>query len=541
MIAVELRFPAGRFHATPWGRHVNEAAPEWPPSPWRILRSLVATWKRKLDQELTISDVEPVLRLLSKPPGFILPPAALGHSRHYMPWFKKGPNDRTLVFDGFVVLHPLESITAIWPDVELGDNETRILRRLLENLGFLGRAESWCDARLLPDGAIANRQTNCMPLDVQRASDDYEIVRVLCADSETAFSDEHVVVVEERKQGRGKDAVIRKQVHPRYDPNWQLCMETAQLHAERWSDPPGSRWVRYLRRTDCFKVELRRRTLLADAARPQAARFALDSAVLPLVTETLPVAESARYMLMGKYGRLTATAYGIKGKSAIFSGKDAEGHPLTEHGHAFYLPIDEDKDGRLDHLTIVAMAGFGPGEVKALDWLPELMSHERRASGHPLRVVLLGLGRLDDYRSLPAQQSEEWISATPFIVTRHLKKRGTKRDPVALWNDSVKFLTTVMREELGRWLARRPELSDISLDGVRIDPITDSQGIFRVGAHHLRPLQFKRFRRKRGDDGGRRLAGAFRITFPRPVSGPICLGHSAHFGMGLFLPAKENA
>ena len=26
MISIELRFPAGRFHGTPWGRHVNEGA-----------------------------------------------------------------------------------------------------------------------------------------------------------------------------------------------------------------------------------------------------------------------------------------------------------------------------------------------------------------------------------------------------------------------------------------------------------------------------------------------------------------------------------
>src|SRR6266478_887764 len=30
MIALSFRFPAGRYHATPWGRHVNEAAPAWP-------------------------------------------------------------------------------------------------------------------------------------------------------------------------------------------------------------------------------------------------------------------------------------------------------------------------------------------------------------------------------------------------------------------------------------------------------------------------------------------------------------------------------
>ena len=48
MITLSLRFLAGRFHATPWGHHVNEGCAEWPPSPWRLLRSLVAAWQAKL-------------------------------------------------------------------------------------------------------------------------------------------------------------------------------------------------------------------------------------------------------------------------------------------------------------------------------------------------------------------------------------------------------------------------------------------------------------------------------------------------------------
>src|SRR5437764_6280319 len=99
-VTLKLTFLAGRYHATPWGRHVNEASPEWPPSPWRLLRALVATWKRKLDREFTVTDVEPVLRSVAAPPQFALPPASLGHSRHFMPWFKKGPDDRTMIFDG---------------------------------------------------------------------------------------------------------------------------------------------------------------------------------------------------------------------------------------------------------------------------------------------------------------------------------------------------------------------------------------------------------------------------------------------------------
>ena len=41
-VALHLRFPAGRYHATGWGHHVNEAALDWPPAPFRLLRALYA-------------------------------------------------------------------------------------------------------------------------------------------------------------------------------------------------------------------------------------------------------------------------------------------------------------------------------------------------------------------------------------------------------------------------------------------------------------------------------------------------------------------
>src|SRR5206468_4229555 len=98
----------------------------------------------------------------------------------------------------------------------------------------------------------------------------------------------------ERTSGRGKAKVLV----PLYDPDWHLCMETLELHDKKWSDPPGSRWVSYARRRDCFKVEPVRRISRPSIERKmQVARFTLDSAVLPLVSQTLPVAESARRML----------------------------------------------------------------------------------------------------------------------------------------------------------------------------------------------------------------------------------------------------
>jgi CRISPR-associated protein Csb2 len=541
MIGVALSFPSGRFHATPWGRHVNEGAPEWPPSPWRFLRALIATWKRKLDGQLGQPDVEVLLRALTALPQFVLPPAGTGHTRHYMPWFKKGPDDRTLVFDTFISLPRDARVVMLWPDATLSSQQRHQLELLLAHLNFFGRAESWCSARLLGDGeaAQAARSVNCEAINGGGVTPDREIARVLCAAGELAFENQHTPK-HKTVSGRGK---MRKTVEtPLYDPDWHLCMETLELHDKRWSDPPGSRWVSYVRPRDCFKIEPVRRVSRSGSDRkPQVARFALDSTVLPPLTDTLPVAESARRRLMGIYGRQFAQPDGAKARSAIFAGKDEASRPLSGHAHAYYLPTDEDDDGHLDHLTVIASEGFCPGEVRALDCLNQLKAGGEMRSSHPLRVLLLGLGRLDEYDQGPCGCSQSWVSATPFIATRYLKKRGTKRDPKEVWNNRVAFLTLVLKEELRRFLGRRDDLRELPPDAIRVQPITDANGVFRIGQRQLRPIEFRRFRRKTGDDGGRRTSGGFRLAFPRPVKGPICLGHSAHFGMGLFVPDDVNA
>lgn len=523
MVCAALRFPAGRFHATPWGRHVNEGAPEWPPSPWRFLRSLLAVWRMR-SSDVSEQQVRPVFAALASPPDFNLPPATLGHTRHYMRWYKKGPQDQTLVFDAFVCVARDSDVLVSWPRADLDSQQRALLARLLDQLGYLGRAESWCEARLI-DRKASMEGVNSRPLDHgQVPASNEELVRVLCPDPDTAFLNEHVRATSGRKR-------------PVYDPEWNLAIETAQLHAEKWSDPPGSRWVTYVRPSDCFHVR-------TEAFRPrpprlpmQVARYALDSTVLPLATATLPVAERARSALMARMPRDGDQ----RRPSRIFSGKDVEGRPLVGHGHAYFLPTDEDGDGRLDHLTIFAKDGFGEGEARAIDHLRVLRP---RGDEPEIRLLLLGIAQENQFQVPPLGPAETWVSATPFIATRHPKKNGLRRDPPELLQDSEKFVAATLEEELERlnqrWGLPIPD----------VEPILDEAGAFRIcpsrwkeGATgpQRRAIEFKRFRsRKSPDDGGRRRSGFFKLHFPEPVRGPISIGHSAHFGMGLFLPEAKT-
>ena len=160
MFALAFRFPAGRYHATPWGRNVNEADVAWPPEPWRLLRALIATHWRKGDRKRwpqealgrLIDDLAETLPVYRLPGG-----AVHAHTRHYMP---QARGRTTLIFDAFVRIPEQESIIAAWPAVTLDADIFSLGADLAEAIGYLGRAESWteCEALAKWDG-----EPNCWP------------------------------------------------------------------------------------------------------------------------------------------------------------------------------------------------------------------------------------------------------------------------------------------------------------------------------------------------------------------------------------------
>ena len=87
---------------------------------------------------------------------------------------------------------------------------------------------------------------------------------------------------------------------------------------------------------------------------------------------------------MSRYGR-----YNGGNVSPTLSGKEVDGRPRTGHQHAFYLPTDEDQDGRLDHLTVWVPSGLNTLEVDALARVDTLNPGQGRPE---VRLALLGYG-----------------------------------------------------------------------------------------------------------------------------------------------------
>jgi CRISPR-associated protein Csb2 len=383
VIAIELRFPANRFHATPWGRHVNEGAVEWPPSPYRLLRALYDAWKRK-HAEAPESAIEELLRALAaETPSYRLPLATASHTRSYLNSNTFDPTEKSLIFDGFVALSPGATLWMTWPNGGLTAAQSELLRRLLSCLNYIGRSESWVEARL-HQGAT-EEGIPCEPL--QESAESGDMVPVACP----VPADEYT----------GKQPWLAA-----------LAYSTAEFQKDRRSLPPAMRMVPYLRPGNAVLTRVPKPS--RNHVGVQAVLLSLNATVLPLVTATVEVAEQVRVRLMGIHKRMKGDARKV---SLKFSGKTAEGEPLKDHQHAFILPLGNGR-GRIDRVLLYtrSLEGFDSDEVRAILKMTELYG---RTAEDPIRVMATQRAVTGcEIRKRVASV----VSTTPFCPARHWRK-----------------------------------------------------------------------------------------------------------------------
>lgn len=504
-VSIHVRFPAGRYHATAWGHHVNEGELDWPPSPWRVLRALVATWHNRARGEIPRERLASLVRKLSGPPAYHLPRCFVpGHTRHYM---RDHQGKAGLVLDGFVAVphrggeDDAETLVIQWAGVMLGDSDREALRLLLERLTYLGRAESWCDAALGPAMACNVRPGEPQPSGTVRP------LELLALEPEAGLE--------------------------------ELEQDTAGVRRAGATRPQGTRWLRYWVPDSQPAMASRAAPKLE---RPTLALFHLTSPSrkrLPALTDAFDLAGTLRDALL-------ARSEGWH--SDQLTGKDERGRPLQSgHRHAHYFPVDRSGQGLLDSCWIYAPTGLEPAACAAIGRLRALEVRRTAREGAVERsrdpeqlaqVVLLGIGAP---RRFPGEgqrvepllgPSKAWCSLTPFFPSRFL--------PGAL---TAEVLTTEIRRELGR----RPEerlavLAPSAMVSLRAEPAP-----YRAGGHEgRRPPRWSEYRRWRTARSGRTYqppcpSGAWlRIEFAEPVEGPLALGFGAHFGLGLFVCEDES-
>ena len=514
MTVLELRFPAGRFHATPWGRHVNEGAVEWPPAPWRLLRALIATWHLKAKEEIPEETVRGLIKALAGcHPSYELPRAGQGHTRHYLP-FNAGKNEKTTkVFDTFVQIAPSARILVSW-DVELSAEQLGSLQLLAHRLGYFGRAESLVEARVLPEGAEFS--ANAEPLrDDSELPREKELVRLLAPMRPDLYGEWRCDFIAKAEAALGpKPTAAQKKKLPSVPEELfaALHADTGDLQAAGWNLPPGAAYVNYMREEKAFAPAGRIRRVSSNEL-PIVARYAVVSTVSPRLTQAISVGNRVHEALC-KWSD----------QSSVFTGRGENGEPSKGHGHAHIFCEANGARDAITHLVVWARRGFEEKECAALRRLNKVWGH----GGHDLRLVLLGLGQPGDFPECPFfAKAKVWRSATPFVSTRHSKifRDGRPKidengwQPGSAPHDLLRLLK----------LESRFPSAKVSKDPTVI-----------VGKRHLRCLQFQTIRAEGGGRRGNGDTGAFTITFEKEVAGPIAFGYGEHFGLGLFVPAGSE-
>jgi len=197
---------------------------------------------------------------------------------------------------------------------------------------------------------------------------------------------------------------------------------------------------------------------------------------------------------------------------ADMAGKDANDEPLKGHRHTEFLSWCE--GGQPTRLLVWrGSRAFDADEQNAI-----LLAADRdvswAAAGADADEWKVRLVPLD--RGVPAppgfdgQPSIVWESVTPYVAPRHHLRGGKERE-------GERMVDQIRRELLRRGVDR-----DVDVEFV---------GSPRWVSVHVP----RREANKRAFIGDRR-GQMFRLRFAAPVTGPIRLGHSSSFGLGLFRP-----
>lgn len=525
MATLLLRFPGGRYHATPGGHHVNEGLVEWPPSPWRLLRALIACgYSTQQWEEVPPEGRRLVEALSSVLPEYRLPRAALGHSRHYMPIGKlaDGREQTTLVLDTFADVGD-GALWVRWP-TKLDQEAQTLFDILASHLGYLGRSESWALGESISDNGSLPESGRAFPHSQStRPGRGFEqIILTAPNDSESYGSWRQREVASAISElgvpssGKPTEAQQKKidAIRKTYPTDLIDCLQrdTAWWKARKWSQAPGSNRVVYWRDSGGLQVAPSASPRVSVASRVDMMLLALttssgSNSALPAVARTLPQAE--------RLHRALVAMLGFDGEPCPeIVGRDETGAPLKGHAHAHLLPIDLDRDGHLDHVVVFAPMML---EGRAQHAIRSLRKTYMKGGAGELRVAVVGAGALSDLRAIGAGLANEterllgpiggttsWVSATPFVPPRHLKRHGRSS------------LSGQVEEELRIRGFPAAEVSVLEWTGETL-----------ALRHFVR-------RRQHGPQPPIDAGFVVRLKFDSPITGPICIGYGSHFGLGRF-------
>ncbi|MBP7951544.1 MAG: type I-U CRISPR-associated protein Cas5/Cas6 [Verrucomicrobiales bacterium] len=531
MLTIQIKLPWERYHAHPWGQNPGRVAEaEWPPSPWRLLRSLVAAWFRANTGQPASGELHGLLKTLaSELPHIGVGKVAFAKTVHYQPNYKHSSSDAALATYGKTRHENLFAATAEpicfrWTNTTLDDAQTALLRTLLDNVTYFGRADSICEAEIVTAAPPAIDW--CKPCLASDGSPQRRIAQT-CRD----------VFCPNPADFRATDLwLLRANAEGGRTPHDQLTVPKHLVNQLLAADMrvDGGILVSY-RMPDGWP----RKWLVTAAQTTRARSSAKDISTGPKVAHYLRFSLQCRVPVGSRFAVDVANLF-HKAVCKIldgFASPALTGKDISGHRHAFYLPTGDGTS--LTDLHIWCPLGFTRQEMDILTRVHHLRWGKSRFEINPVLIAAAKEPPADSGLSF-GKAAKVWESLTPFVPPLHFY-RGSKENPKFNANASPEkqLFECLKNADLQKavFIERiTPTAQRGNWDIVRVNVANETASGFANGVsatvhqNSSTPGNVREIRR---------VGFFFRLTFdePVPLSRPA-LGHSSHFGLGLFVPVS---
>lgn len=479
---LQVSLLTGRYHAHPWGEAQHGmAGPEWPPSPWRLLRGLAAAWFDSYPPPVTEAERDDLLETLGRasPPALWLPPVSFAEIPYYQPIVESGKHKRVLHFDHFAVLaeNAREAVFCFDFEVGLSDRQRSVLDRLLARMTYFGRAESRAQLSLV--GAPPSILRKVTPANGLVSAEQIRR-RVLVTRHGFNAADLWGAT------GAGGGHLVQEMVE-----------EGRRL-------PPNTHWIEYALPSNLVRPTLPREPAGPSKGLPRVAavHFGLFRRIPIRLPELVRVAREIRDQAVMSFEA------SVGAPSRRLSGREADGSVAKGHRHAFWMPEPDGRTGCLRGCRVWLPDGADGIDQRELDALLGVR-HIFRDDDYPILVVAEGI-----LATCPEPApSRRWRSLTPFLAPLHGRPGRRELEP-------AEQLRRMAEEVTGT----SPSVTAISGPGSlgRVTPVRT----------HLYLRGTWRWTK--------RAAAWFELGFDREVDIPRPLGADAHFGLGRFVPVDHE-
>lgn len=506
MLTLRLTFPWGRFYAHPWGQNparITEA--EWPPSPWRLLRSIAAAWFQANPGREPSDELAQTLETLGRElPTFVLPKVSFSRAIHYQPNYGATSKEDASLAKYKRVRHE-NHFAAVGGDVlvqwQLNDVDERtvstvrgLLGDLVGRISYFGRAESVCELQ------IEDNVTNDEGL-AQVALQQEKPCRRIDSDCRDVFcpnpNDFRASDLWKRRSDTTPSQVALNHFVQELLDAPQPLPDGAAWYSYRMPDGWPERWV--VRHPAAPRRRSDRSRIVAHFL-----EFSLQCRIPVPVRHVVSIATLFRESAIRNH----------REPSFALSGHDRPEGVTGDHLHAFYLPIPDPNREYLNLLRVACRFGFTQREVESLMSVEAL----RWAGGRfPVRPVLLqqslGLPNVPSCRT--------WRSLTPFVPPRYWYRHRIAERRLREPDSPERQLLRCLKE-----------------NGTLVPCCVTRESSVAMTAWDACKVHVPSRVRANGSEPDHRIGLAFQLEFAETASLPLpALGHSCHFGLGQFVPA----